>query len=145
MQSPIPFFSIKELVPQKLYEHFQSSQHILWGMFNEQALQTLVALRQHFGPLTVNDWAWGGGYQYSGFRPFDCTVGADLSQHRLGTAFDCKFKNVTAEEVRQYIKDNPFEFPYITHIEGDVDWFHFDCRFVPNWDGIPITFYPKAA
>lgn len=142
MQSPIPFFQIYELVPKALYEHFKSSPHILWGMFDEKALTTLVALRQKFGPLTINDWYWGGNFQYSGFRPFNCTVGADLSQHKLGNAFDCKFKETTAQAVRDYIKDHPFEFEHITHIEGDVDWFHFDTRFVPNWDGVPITFYP---
>ena len=89
---------------------------------------TLVQLREKFGPATVNDWAWGGGYTESGLRSFDFGGIHNRSLHKFGKAFDVKFKNHTAEEVRQYIIDNPNEFPYIVGLELDVDWLHFDTR-----------------
>lgn len=140
----INYFSIEELVPKALFEKYQHAHHILWGLFNRKALLSLIALRARFGSLTVNDWSWGGSNQYRGFRPGDCPIGAGLSQHKLGNAFDCNFKDHTAEEVRQYILANPEEFPYITTLEMGVSWLHFDCRYIPSWNGVIKQFWPRG-
>ena len=144
MCAVIPYFKIEELVPEDLFNYFEHSQHILWGLLDYKALQTLVSLREKFGKITVNDWCFGGNLQYRGFRPGNCNIGADFSQHKLGNAFDCSFEDYTAEEVREYVLNHPEEFPHITSIEMGVSWFHFDCRFVPDWLGVIQQFWPRG-
>ena len=103
-------------------------------MFDDRVLWTADQLWELYGPTVVaNDWYWGGNNQYRGWRPWNCKVGANLSQHKFGRALDQKFKYATAEEVRQKIKKDPWkdEFKHIKSIENNVSWLHFDCR---NWN-----------
>jgi hypothetical protein len=60
-----------------------------------------------------------------------------LSGHKFGGCIDCDFDDVTAEEVRQYILNNPEQFPHITALEANVSWLHFDVRVKP-WSGIKL-------
>jgi hypothetical protein len=84
----------------------------------------------------VNNWAIGGDIRYAGFRPPECKIGGKYSTHRFGRALDLHFKNVTAEEVRNDIKENLDLFPLITRIENNVSWFHFDVANVKR-----LTFF----
>lgn len=124
-------FELYELVPKYFFQEHQDDPNI-WGIFDSRALWTLDRLREIYGKCYVNNWFWGGKNQYSGWRPFDCKTGADLSQHKFGRAFDVKFANILAEDVRQNIRQHSMDYAYqyITCIERDVAWFHFDCR---NW------------
>jgi hypothetical protein len=63
----------------------------------------LDALRDKFGPITVNDWSWGGTFKESGYRSATSRTGAKYSQHRYGRAFDCKFGHVTVQGVYTYL------------------------------------------
>ncbi len=119
-------FKIQELVSPDV---FNDRGMAAWELLDERALITLDALREEFGPCTVNDWCWGGQFKYSGFRESDCSVGAKYSQHKLGRAFDCKFRDTDAETVRQVVLRCRNElFPHISGIELNVSWFHFDVR-----------------
>ena len=133
----VPNFHIKELVSQQMYKVLGGNRKFILQLFNPNALITLQALRDKFGPTFVNNWHVGGNNHYRGFRNFDCGIGAKLSQHKLGNAFDCNFTDYTAEEVREYILNNPHEFPHITAIEGKVSWLHFDVR-PATWAGIKV-------
>ena len=99
--------------------------------FNSKALVALDNLRDFFrASITVNNWHIGGRFQFRGYRPQDCKVGAKLSQHRLGNAFDCDIKGYTAEEARQKIlqnQNNPL-LEKIMRLEGKVGWLHFDLK-----------------
>ena len=119
------FFGIEELVSREV---FSDRGEKAWALLDERALETLDALRKEFGPITVNDWKWGGSYEYSGFREPDCGIGAAYSQHRFGRAFDCKFKNVSVDRVRARILSTPEKFPHISALEMNVSWLHFDVR-----------------
>ncbi|WP_105198993.1 D-Ala-D-Ala carboxypeptidase family metallohydrolase [Pseudoalteromonas sp. T1lg10] len=133
-----PDFIFQELVPKDVYEAFADNPLFLTNLFDPRALETLQALREAFGPCIVNTWhTVNGGFQYRGYRPLLCEVGATRSQHKLGKAFDCSFKDFSAEEVREYVLENPHLFPHITAIEADVNWFHFDVR-TPTWAGIKV-------
>jgi hypothetical protein len=104
-------------------------------LFNPVALEALDDLRRFFNvPITVNDWHRGGRFQYRGFRPRSCDVGADYGPHRRGNAFDCDIKGVTAEEARREIlkNQNHLLLFQITRLEDKVNWVHFDCD---NIDG----------
>lgn len=128
MAKTIPFFRIEELVDPETFNQYGQR---CWWFLSEKALASLVALREQFGPLTVNDWVFGGGFKYSGFRHPDCPVGAKLSQHKFGRAFDVKSKNYTAVEMQEYILMHPHQFPHITTMENaeqTLGWLHFDTR-----------------
>ena len=127
-------FKLYELLPRWFYERNKHLGDRLWLMFDDRALWTADQLWELYGPTVIaNDWYWGGNNRYRGWRPWNCKVGADLSQHKFGRALDQKFKYATAEEVRQDIKKDPWkdEFQYIKSIEDNVSWLHFDTR---NWD-----------
>ena len=117
-------FDIEELVPKSVI--LQLGRELAWVVFDDRALQMLDAIRNKFGATFVNDWQGGGMLDSRGYRPINDTTGGLHSQHRLGNAFDCTFKNHTAAEVRTYILAHPDEFPFITGIEKDVSWLHFD-------------------
>jgi len=121
-------FVIQELVPPDV---FADRGQAAWELLDGWALVTLQALRNRFGPITVNNWHLGGRFKESGLRSFTTTTGAVYSQHRFGRAFDCKFSNTTPRAVSAYILANAQEFPYLTTLE-DVEytpgWLHFDCR-----------------
>ena len=125
-----------ELLPPDLYRAY-NKRGIFF--FDINALVTLDALRDRYGYCTVNNWFWGGDFKWSGFRPWDCPEGARLSQHKFGRAFDCKFRNVTADEVREDMRKAdcfnpdskrpfPYEFQLIRRVENyeNMNWFHFD-------------------
>ena len=118
-------FDIKELVDIYTYEDMKEKS---WWLFDERALKTLDRLREKFGVAIVNNWSFGGDYQFRGFRPQDYFLCVPYSQHRYGRAFDVTFKHKTAHFVRQYILEHKEEFPYITCLEMDVNWLHFDVR-----------------
>ena len=137
----IKYFGIRELVPRHVYTVRGNKS---WQLLDYRALETLEWLRENLGECVVNDWSWGGNFSQSGLRTFafymqdgiTTTVAAKLkldssfSQHKYGRAFDCKFKHKTAEEARQFIKDNweksGFDWPLT--LEEGVSWLHFDVR-----------------
>ena len=126
-------FKLYELLPRGFYEAHRHEEDRLWFMFDARMLWTADRLWDLYGPTVIaNDWKWGGNNQYRGWRPWDCEVGADLSQHKFGRALDQKFRHAAAEEVRRDIKNDPWksEFRYITALEDGVSWLHWDVR---NW------------
>jgi hypothetical protein len=128
------YFQLYELLPRDFYEENKHLGDRLWLIFDQRMLWTLDQIREHYGKIIVNDWYWGGDNEYGGWRPFDCEVGAALSQHKFGRAADPKPQECTAEEIRQDVKNASsisHIFKYITCIEEGVPWFHFDVR---NWD-----------
>ena len=126
-------FKLQEFFPEKFYEQYiLILGECMWSLIDNRILWTADALRSRYGTMIANDWLWRSdknSYNYRGFRPKDCRVGASFSMHKFGRALDCKFKNVTVEEVRTDINRNDnYAFKYITTIEVDVSWLHFDCR-----------------
>lgn len=125
------YFEIHELVPKHIYE---SRGERAWELLDERALRTLDLLRDRFGPVTVNNYAFGGSREWSGLRTAQSPYYSETSQHSFGRAFDCLFRNVQAEAVRAYILRHRDDF-YITGLELNVAWLHFDCR---NADKIKV-------
>ena len=137
----IKYFKIEELVPRHIYNAWGDSA---WWFLDYRALKTLEWVREHLGPCTVNDWLWGGSYEQSGLRTFEFYMQDDIttkdtaklqiamscSQHKYGRGFDSKLQNYTAEEARQYIKDNWEEhgLGWPITLEEGVSWLHSDTR-----------------
>lgn len=124
-------YKIQELVPRALFLEFEKKNQLdlLWMIFDPRTLWTGDALRDRYGPMSVNTWAQGGDREESGFRIWTTTTGARLSQHKFGRAEDLHPKNVTPDEMRMDALKNPEVEPFklITRIERDtLAWFHYD-------------------
>jgi len=99
--------------------------------------------------IKINDWKWGGGRNYSGYREPECTVGGRRSQHRYGRGLDfiAYYKNkhttiwIDADEVREYILNHQEKYrQFITRMESGLDaptWTHVD-RKESNKEGIYV-------
>ena len=119
------YFKMQELVPTEV---FAERGDLSITLLDERALMTLDQLREHLGICVVNNWHIDGVYSESGLRTPDCEVYSPYSQHTFGRGMDCKFQNYTAEEVRTEVISNRLRYPWITFIEDEVSWFHFDVR-----------------
>jgi hypothetical protein len=125
-------FAIQELVFPAFHAAHRHRGDIMFMVFDRRALVTLDRLRERYGKAVVNDWHWGGSFELSGLRPPDSGVGAALSQHIFGRAFDCKFQGVTAEEIRSEAlaskRGQGSAFEHVARIEAfpGMAWFHFD-------------------
>jgi len=128
------YFQPYELVPQATYELLKDRPWVIWQLFDNRTLYTGDRIRIRYGKMIANDWFWGGNNQYRGWRPGDCFVGAEYSQHKFGRAEDLVPVECTVEEIRQDIKKD--EFQYITCIEEGVPWLHFDVR---NYKGLLLV------
>ena len=127
-------FEIYELVPDYIYKQYQFKSYLLWNAFDDRMLYTLDRLRKRYGKMIMNDWYWRKkdplANRYRGWRDPKCEIGAIISQHKFWRAGDPVPMEVTAEEIRQDVLYSPFheDFKYITCIEANVGWFHFDVR-----------------
>jgi hypothetical protein len=122
------YFKLYELVPKNMYDNLH--EELLWGMLDENLIEMADKIKETFpeGTMTINNYFWGGNREWSGIRSKASKWYSPTSQHSLGKAIDCVFSDYLVADVRQYIIDNPTEFPYIKGIELDVSWLHFDTR-----------------
>lgn len=123
------FFDVRELVDPGTFSKLGDRS---WIVFRPEALRMLDDVREFLGvPCVVNDWYKGGGFKYSGFRPPSCTVGAPLSAHRLGCAFDIKPKSMTIKAAWAKIQGAATD-PRLSRvrraeaIEDTPTWLHLD-------------------
>ncbi|WP_290925026.1 hypothetical protein [Halodesulfovibrio sp.] len=139
-------FAIEELLPPPVFlpdafrKAYQQSREKLFRLFDYRVLVTLDRLRERYGVCTVNNWhffdasAWNDlsvhMFRFSGWRPFDCPEGVELSEHKFFRAMDCKFKHTTPPEIWAELRKNKNapEFEFIQRIEAfeGMSWFHFD-------------------
>jgi hypothetical protein len=128
----------QSFVPEEIYKVY--GEKSLW-FIDFRVTWTADAISEYFNTkITANDWHEKGKFNYRGFRPPSVTMGAIFSQHRFGRALDCDLHGVSAIDARKEIlshKDDP-AFRYITCIEDNVNWLHFDCRNTKQ-DGILIV------
>lgn len=143
-------FKIQELVPKAMIDEI--GEEACWSLLKgrlKEALEGLYEfLTEHFGKVSivVNDWSWGGGNQYRGYRPPDCEIGAKSSEHKKGNACDCTVirksdnKVIPATEIRQLILDNENDprLLNIMRLESNVPWVHFDCKEIPIHERISV-------
>ena len=123
------YFTLKEFLPQNFYEKNKHKGQNLWFLFDERILQAADALREEYGKMVANTWAYGGTHHYRGWRPLNCKVGAEFSQHKYGRALDLVPVFAEVDHIRDDIASREIGAA-ITCIEEDVSWLHIDCR---NW------------
>ena len=124
-------FDLREFVPPSVWQNFGAASR--WFL-DPQMLDLAQFYRDWFdAPITVNNWHYGGQFTERGFRVPDTNVGARLSQHKFGRAFDCNVRGMTPDEVRAEILSNEdlFMRKGLTTLEsGDIatTWVHSDIR-----------------
>jgi len=97
-------FTLQEFVPQEVWLDYGSGSI----RFLDSRLFELAQMFRDIyeKPITINDWMSGGSFNFSGFRPPDCTIGAPLSAHKMGRAIDIKIRGVSSADVIKNIIDN---------------------------------------
>jgi hypothetical protein len=131
-------FDLRELVTPEIY---MTRGQSAWELLDSRGLIVLDALREKFGPVTVNDWHLSGSYSESGLRSLTTQTGARYSQHKMGRAFDTKYKDVKPQEVYDYLLAHADEFPELTVVEdiaATPTWVHVDVRNA-DWKGVRIV------
>jgi len=124
-------FDVREFVPPSIWRQFGKASR--WFL-DERMLDLAQFYRDYFdAPVTVNNWHYGGKFKERGFRLPNTDTGAQLSQHKMGRAFDCTVGGMSPNEVRKEIKDNEETFMEqgLTTLEhGDIatTWVHSDIR-----------------
>lgn len=133
-------FRIEELVPPEAMDLVEN-EAILWWLFDDRLLRVADRLRKDYGPMTVNDWPWGGEYTDSGLRLPGSQYYIPTSQHAHGRALDLKPREVSVGEVRQDITGRLRDYMcQVTGVELGVSWLHIDVR---NTNGQLHTFKPS--
>lgn len=117
-------FRIQELVPRQTY--LEQGEEA-WSLIDSRLIEVLEWVRGLVKtPLIVNSWDFGGSFQYRGWRPQDCTVGAAKSRHKRGMAVDFHSTSIPAENIRQLIARHRDRLPYPIRLESKVNWVHLD-------------------
>jgi hypothetical protein len=142
------FFRKAELFSKKVIEMEKDRGDFIWRLIDNRAAWTIDKIRKHFcgtkkqnayDVMTINNWIWGGMWQYRGFRHpivdiVDNSLNMSLtSQHCFGRGIDFNLGKITPDEVRQDITTHPTSerYKYVMGIELDVEWVHVDFR---NWN-----------
>lgn len=141
------YFGLQELLPKEIYMHLKNYNSLWkgWLLFPEETIITIDSLRKQFGPMYINTWALDAGVQAKhglwngrGYRDLNLEKKPNyVSLHCAGMATDSSFDNVTAEEARKFILENPDKFPFINCLEmtlkGEpIGWLHWDKRPIKN-------------
>ena len=136
------YFKLEEIVDSKTFKQYGLD---CWQLFPLASLTMLENIRKFFNvPITVNNWHIGGDFQYRGYRPVWCPIGATRSPHKTGKAFDMDVQGITAEEARSIIKadmGNPL-LANIQRIEAEVNWLHIDIMPPPQGKERIYFFHP---
>lgn len=144
---------LDEYIPKSLYKRPYTKGDPWYGRedaffavlirkLNPKLIEADQKLRDRFGPVTLNNWWNNGRFNERGLRVCGTTTGAQLSDHFQGNASDKVFKDVTAEEVRNEIK-NKWQGYGITIIEADTSWVHSSVAWVKDQKELIIVPIPK--
>ena len=124
-------FSLDELVDRVTLE---SHGENAWKLLDLDLVYAIDMLREYHGmPVTCNSWAIGGTFNWRGYRPRYCTIGATRSMHREGCAFDLDMQGLSAEGARDLVRKLYREGRHgwiekIRRIETGVNWLHVDSK-----------------
>lgn len=123
------YFDVREFVHPDVWNTFKTKSQ---RFVDPTIVRIADAIRERFGPCTINDWAFGGKRVASGFRAMWEKTGGVYSQHRAGRAADIKCKLATEKEMFEVINREWLTFKQVglTRMEDvkvTVGWLHVDC------------------
>lgn len=135
-------FSLQEFIDPETFKKFGDQS--IWFL-DQKIIHIAQFMRERFKlPVTINSWHTGGTFQFRGFRPPACTVGATLSQHRFGRGIDCNVDGVFPRDVAKDIIQNfsTYKKYGLTTIEdpgATETWSHIDVRNNNNSENLLIV------
>lgn len=124
------YFALKEVVD---HQTLSRDGDKAWGYFDLRLLEVLIWIREGLGiPLVINTKT----QQQRGLRTNICEIVKQktlagilyISGHLLGKAvdFNAAGNRMTAEQIRQWIRDHIDKCPWPIRLEKDVNWVHVD-------------------
>lgn len=123
------YFDIREFVSRELFDLYP--EQILWQTMDPALLYAALQIRKDWdSPINCNTWLWGGNRTASGFREKGCNVGAFLSAHRIGRAFDLVPSNGELNRFHAMIESKGFKYG-LTEMENKnatPGWCHVSTR-----------------
>lgn len=130
-------FIEQEFVDKKTYEYYKSKGWDVWRLFDPRLLYSVDKMRFKLDvPFTINNWAFGGNREWSGFRTPRSKYYSQYSMHN-GRAVDIVLLHggPSYDEIRKMMIDDPFDdaWKYITALEMTsggvtIGWLHMDVR-----------------
>jgi len=127
-------FEIEEFLTPEDYKIVSSSKDPyteFYKLVDPKIVDLAIFYREFFGKqIIINNWLYKGTYTLRGKKPFNATVGAEYSQHKIGRAFDCDVKGLSSSQVRKIIKNNQalFYSKGLRRVENGVTWLHSDIK-----------------
>ncbi len=126
-------FLVQEFLTPNQYKAFSKNptKEAFYKLIHPSVVELAEFYRDFFdAPVIINNWHVGGTYTLRGLRPKNCDIGAKFSMHKVGKAFDCDIKGLTAEQVRDIIESNQelFYKKGLRRIENNVSWLHSDIK-----------------
>lgn len=122
------YFNISELVGKRTVKKYGERA---WRFLDYRALYALLIVREGLDKsITVNS----GSREQRGLRTIIQQIVRRksirnvlyISAHIQGKAFDFDVKGMTAKEVREWIVNNGYLFPFKIRLEDGVSWVHID-------------------
>ena len=127
-------FQLHELVCNHVYKKYGEQA---WQFLDPRLIKTIDWIRDTFNkPITINDYHWKGTDTQSGVRCNICNLVKKktdkgivyMSGHQEGQAVDFSVKDMTAGEVRRWLKQHEDNLSYPIRLEDGVSWVHCDVR-----------------
>lgn len=120
------FFDIEELVCDHTYKKWGEKA---WQFLDTNALWCLLIIRRDIVKMPM--YCNSKNSHQKGLRCNLCDLVKSkkevyLTSHIFGKAFDLTCPGMSAEKMRQKIKENADLFPCNIRIEAGVSWLHFD-------------------
>lgn len=138
----LDYFKLEEVFREDVLIQYGRNTNLLLSRFDPRLLETMVFIRKELGPITINNYLWGGDLDERGFRDNDGPMVRGkgrpyLSAHVIGAAFDFDVEGMTANEVRAWLKDNSDKLPYKIRLERKYNgsyilWVHLDVCDEPD-------------
>ena len=120
------FFDVEELVCDHTYKKWGEKA---WQFLDTYALWCLLIIRRDIVKMPM--YCNSKNSHQKGLRCNLCDLVKSkkevyLTSHSFGKAFDLTCPGMSAEKMRQKIKENADLFPCNIRIEAGVSWLHFD-------------------
>lgn len=118
------YFNIRELVNPTVLSKI--GEQIAWTIFDERLLRMADAIREKYGPCTIN----ASGLVDCGLRDSQSTTGAKYSMHKIGRALDLHIRTieVAAGKIKDATERKKFKIREYNKIREQLMINHeFDC------------------